>query len=227
MQFTLHATRRTPHGASRLVQAMSAWLVKTRRAPSRHSRDPRVYGHTTTAMNKLSTPPHTAHTPLPRRPTQPPPPLPRHPHRAGDLDLPERKKKYIYIYTSSREEDVDANICPCGPSIESRTHVIGECEMCKEERDVLVEMRKLDVCDKEEFGGLESSEKTIAILGDRWWPQTAKQDGDRISKHFLCNTWKKRNERPNVGGVSIRSSNGAPSRKGCVVNGQMIKASNK
>ena len=28
MQFTLHASRRTPHGASRLVQAMSAWLVK-------------------------------------------------------------------------------------------------------------------------------------------------------------------------------------------------------
>ena len=55
-QFTLHATRRTPHGASRLVQAMSAWLVKTRRAPSRHSRDARVYGHTTTAMHKLSTP---------------------------------------------------------------------------------------------------------------------------------------------------------------------------
>ena len=38
---------------------------------------------------------------------------------------------------------------------------------------------------------------------------------------------KKRNERPNVGGVSIRSRNGAPSRKGCVVNGQMTKASNK
>ena len=34
MQFTLHATRQTPHGASRLVQAMSAWLGKTRRAPS-------------------------------------------------------------------------------------------------------------------------------------------------------------------------------------------------
>ena len=33
--------------------------------------------------------------------------------------------------------------------------------------------------------------------------------------------WKKRDERPNVGGVSIRSRNGAPSRKGCVVNGQM------
>ena len=31
MQFTLHATRRAPHGASRLVQAMSAWSVKTRR----------------------------------------------------------------------------------------------------------------------------------------------------------------------------------------------------
>ena len=30
-----------------------------------------------------------------------------------------------------------------------------------------------------------------------------------------------------LGGVSIRSRNGAPSRKGCVVNGQMTKASNK
>ena len=29
-------------------------------------------------------------------------------------------------------------------------------------------MRTLDVCDMEEFGRLGSSEKTIAILGDRW-----------------------------------------------------------
>ena len=82
-------------------------------------------------------------------------------------------------------------------------------------------MRKLDVCDMEEFCRQESSEKTISILGDRWWPQTAKQDGDRISRQFLCNIRKNRNERPNVEGVSIRSRNGAPSRKGCVVNGQM------
>ena len=40
-------------------------------------------------------------------------------------------------------------------------------------------MGKLDVCDMKEFGRLESSEKTIAILGDRWWPQTAKQDGEQ------------------------------------------------
>ena len=80
-------------------------------------------------------------------------------------------------------------------------------------------MRKLDVCDMEEFGRLASSEKTIAIPGDRWWPKTAKQAGDGISKQFLCNTWKKRNERPNVGGVPVRSRNGAPSRKGCVVKG--------
>ena len=62
MQFTLHATRRTPHDASRLVQTTSAtWLVKTRRAPSRHSRDARAYGHTTTAMHKLSTHPAPSH----------------------------------------------------------------------------------------------------------------------------------------------------------------------
>ena len=88
-------------------------------------------------------------------------------------------------------------------------------------------MRTLDVCDMKGFGRLESSEKTIAILRDRWWPQTAKQDGDRISKQFLCNKCKESNERPSVGGVSIWSRDGAPCRKGCVVNGQMTKASNK
>ena len=72
-------------------------------------------------------------------------------------------------------------VCPCGTTIESRTHIAGECEIYKEERDALEEeMRKLDVCDMEEFGRLKSGEKTVAILGDRWWPQTAKQDGDRI-----------------------------------------------
>ena len=81
---------------------------------------------------------------------------------------------------------------------------------------------------KKSFCRLESSEKTIATLGDRWWPQTTKEGGDRISKQFLFNTWKKkRNERLNVGGVSIRSRSGAPFGKECVANGQMTKASNK
>ena len=54
-----------------------------------------------------------------------------------------------------------------------------------EELDALEEeMRKLDICDMEDVGRLESSEKTVAILGDRWWAQTTKQDGDRISKTF-------------------------------------------
>ena len=46
--------RPAPHGASRLVQAKSAWSVKTRHAPSRHCRDARVYGHTTTAMHDMT-----------------------------------------------------------------------------------------------------------------------------------------------------------------------------
>ena len=50
MKLTLHAIRRTPHGASRLVLATSAWSVETRRAPSGHRRT-RVYGQTTTAMH--------------------------------------------------------------------------------------------------------------------------------------------------------------------------------
>ena len=39
----------------------------------------------------------------------------------------------------------------------------------------------------EKFGTLDSSEKTIAILGDRLWPQKAKQQGDKINKNILCN----------------------------------------
>ena len=49
---------------------------------------------------------------------------------------------------------------------------VGECEMYKEERDVLFieEMMKMDESDMEEFGSPDSDEKAIAILGDRWWP---------------------------------------------------------
>ena len=60
VQPALHVTRRTPHGALRLVQAVSAWSVKPRRAPSRHCRDARVYGHTTTPIYGMSTPPRDA-----------------------------------------------------------------------------------------------------------------------------------------------------------------------
>ena len=59
MQLTLHATRRTPRGTSRLVLAMSTWSVKARRPPSRRCGDERVYGHTTTPIdeNEYTTPP--------------------------------------------------------------------------------------------------------------------------------------------------------------------------
>ena len=53
--------------------------------------------------------------------------------------------------------------------------------------------------------------------------KNTKQEVDKVGKRGLCNMRKKWNERPNV----IRSRNGAPSRKGCVANSQMIKASNK
>ena len=53
--------------------------------------------------------------------------------------------------------------------VESRTHIVGECEVRKEERDVLEEeMGEIDECDMEEFDTLDGNEKTIAILGDRW-----------------------------------------------------------
>ena len=59
MQHTLHAARRTPTSrfASRLVLTTSIWSAKTRRAPSRHCRDARAYGHTPTAMHDIEYPP--------------------------------------------------------------------------------------------------------------------------------------------------------------------------
>ena len=39
--------------------------------------------------------------------------------RVGDLDLPERRKRYT---SSAEEEDVVTNMCPCGTTIDSRTH---------------------------------------------------------------------------------------------------------
>ena len=56
--------------------------------------------------------------------------------------------------------------------------------MYKGERGVLEEeMREIDECGMEGFGILliDGNEKTTAILGDRWWPQAAKQEGDHIS----------------------------------------------
>ena len=40
---------------------------------------------------------------------------------------------------SRKKEDVATNMCPCGTTIESRTHIVGKCEIHKEERDVLEE----------------------------------------------------------------------------------------
>ena len=57
IRLTLHATCRTTHGVSPLVQTMPAWSVKTRHAPSWHCKDARTYDYTTTAMHDMGAPP--------------------------------------------------------------------------------------------------------------------------------------------------------------------------
>ena len=52
----------------------------------------------------------------------------------GEPGPPERRTKR---YSSSREEeDVVTHMCPCGTTIEGRTHIVGQCAIYKEERDV-------------------------------------------------------------------------------------------
>ena len=76
MQLTLYATRPPPHGASRLVQAMCAWSVKTRHAPSRHFRGAGVYMVIRLRPCMRSSTPSLSSTPPPLPP--PSPLLPSH-----------------------------------------------------------------------------------------------------------------------------------------------------
>ncbi|CAB1117900.1 unnamed protein product [Ectocarpus sp. CCAP 1310/34] len=124
--------------------------------------------------------------------------------RVGDLDLPEPRKRHVHVAKSE----------------ESRPHIVGECELYRKEREDLEEDMRQRGCDMDKFGKLDDSEKTITVIEDRWWAQEAVEDGDKMCKKFLCSLWQKRKELPNVGGVSSRGRNGAPSRKGRVVNGQ-------
>lgn len=80
-------------------------------------------------------------------------------------------------------------------------------------------MRKRDYCDAEKFCTLDSGEKMIAILGDGWWPQHAKREGNKTSTQgfiVICGK-QKRKGCSNVGGDSVGSRNDAPSCKECVV----------
>ena len=72
-------------------------------------------------------------------------------------------------------------------------YISGSVEHCLLRRGVHEENRRMNVT-WEELDTLDSSGKTIAILGDihgRWRPQTAKQEGDKTNKEFLCNNVKK------------------------------------
>ena len=41
---------------------------------------------------------------------------------------PTRKKKKIYQVVGREDVDTHGYMCPCGATIESRTHTVGECE---------------------------------------------------------------------------------------------------
>ena len=58
---------------------------------------------------------------------------------------PARKKRY----TSSREEE-DAQMCPSAQEKQSRTHIVGECDICKEKRNGM-EIRPVEGCDMDKL----------------------------------------------------------------------------
>ena len=79
--------------------------------------------------------------------------------RVWDLDLPERRRRYT---TNRVEEEEEKQNCPCGKAIEIRTHIVAECELYQEERDVLEgEMRDLDRSGMKPFDALGNREKRL------------------------------------------------------------------
>ena len=79
---------------------------------------------------------------------------------------PARKKKKRCI-SSREEEEVDAHRCPCGIAIETRTRIVGECDMYKEEPGVLKEMKETYESDMEEFGTLLQGTIVNSAYGTR------------------------------------------------------------
>ena len=62
--------------------------------------------------------------------------------------------------------------------------MVGERELYSGGRNVLDDMRIIDGCDMDNIDTLHSSKRTIGILGDRWWPQTAKREGGKPRKQL-------------------------------------------
>ena len=70
--------------------------------------------------------------------------------RVGDLDLPDNRARYT---SSWEEEEEGAQSCPCGNPDERTAYMMADCELYKDERNVLEEdMTKIDGCDMEKFG---------------------------------------------------------------------------
>ena len=65
--------------------------------------------------------------------------------------------------------------------------------------------------------------KRLALATNEYVPSPRVRQAKKVYTLYMEN----RNELPNHGGVSFRSRNGARSRKGGMVNGQMTKASKK
>ena len=70
----------------------------------------------------------------------------------------------------------------CGRAIESRTHKVAKYELCKDERVASGGgMWRVNEGGMKSFDKLDSSEKTMATLGNRW-AQTTKQEWAKICK---------------------------------------------
>ena len=75
---------------------------------------------------------------------------------------PAREEKDVCMPVVERRRKKMHRCALVANAVELLTHMVGEREFYKEQRDVLEEMRSIHGCGMEKFGTLDSSEKTIA-----------------------------------------------------------------
>lgn len=85
--------------------------------------------------------------------------------RVGDLNLPERRR-----YTNGRvQKEVGAQNCLPSKAMEDRTYVVADCDLYKEEQDLLTrDMWEAKEGGMKSFRAVDECTKMMALPRKRW-----------------------------------------------------------
>lgn len=83
--------------------------------------------------------------------------------------------------------DGDKFKCDCSSAWEDRIHIMGECLLCENEREIYIvqsELGKMEGCDRDAFESCDCEKKAIAVLGDRNWSQQLRVEVTKVDERL-------------------------------------------